>query len=178
MIISLLRLQSRQFSDVHLKMEFDEIKSRIYAISGIHEILYANKDLEYIRMQDYFESIIKEIKQTALKDIRFTIKAETILTMQNALYCGLIVNELITNAAKHAFDDEPNPAVSITLSQNADQTILEFQDNGCGFDAGHKKSTSLGTTLIDILATQQLHGSIESQSGSKGTHYSIRFEHA
>jgi len=98
------------------------------------------------------------------------------LDVSQAIPCGLILNELITNSYKHAFNDTENPVISISLKKKNGRIALEVKDNGKGLPSDFEidRPTSLGTTLIRTLV-QQLHGELKVSSG-KGARFNISFD--
>jgi two-component sensor histidine kinase len=115
-----------------------------------------------------------------VRRIALDVQVENVfLGIDLAVPCGLIINELISNALKYAFPSDWNkPAkVDVRISQDSDQMELIIQDNGVGLPAGFEidKCGSLGLHLVNILVKDQLKGSIEIQN-EKGFFIRIQFE--
>ncbi len=172
-IISLLRLQADTIGDEKLAKILGESENRIRALSGVHEMLYKTDSLARIDTKNYFTMLAREILRSLGdgKDIRFDIESDVQLPMDKAIYCGLIVNELITNSLKHAFD-ENGGTIHIHMRKEAGEYILIYEDDGKGMNEEAKRS--LGTILIQTLVERQLKGKIRLLP-SEGTKYLIRF---
>lgn len=159
-IVSLIRLQSDEIKDDKLKDILLTIQNRINAMSHLHELLYSQENISQVNAYDYFETLIEEVKSSYENDIELYLKIECNLEMEQAIYCGLILNELITNSFKYAFlNNASNGSIHINLSKKDKEFTLVVKDNGIGYDT-KKTTTSLGLVLINILATQQLDGKI------------------
>lgn len=160
MVISILRLQSRNIKDKQLKNIFEEAQNRINAMSQLHEIFYSQEEFSHINSLEYFSFLIQEIQNSYKKEVQINYDLQCMLQMEDALYCGLILNELITNAYKYAFNEEiKDPIIDISLENKDGKYILKVEDNGVGYK--DEKTGTLGLSLIKGLATQQLKGSID-----------------
>ncbi len=158
-IISLIRLQSNDISDTKTKEMFTTIQNRINAMSGVHELLYNQNDISHINAYEYLEKLIDELMmsfQTNGIKIKFDIKTK--IKAEQAVYCGLIVNELVTNSFKYAFINHKGN-IDIKLEKQLGNYILTFCDDGIGYDEKTTKE-NLGLTLIDTLVKKQLKGKI------------------
>ena len=104
-VISLIRLQRDKVKDKKIEEMLITIQNRINAMNQLHNLLYVqNQDLSSISPTEYFESIVSEIQQSTYSEdifVHFNIQAK--VSIEQAVYCGLIVNELVTNCIKHAF---------------------------------------------------------------------------
>lgn len=159
-IVSLIRLQKDKIKDDDTKELLNSIQNRINAMGSFHELLYNQENVSYINTKRYFHMLADELQESFNSEniiINYDIK--TNLKTEEAIYCGLIVNELITNAFKHAFKDK-NGQINIKLEKYLDNYILSINDNGIGYD---KKTTkeNLGSLLVNSLVTKQLKGRIE-----------------
>jgi len=125
-IISLLRLQADETEDKVLQQILGESENRVKAISNVHELLYQNETLEHIDTQVYFEQLCQDIKSSYqnYKHAKIIVDTKPSLSMDKAIYCGLIVNELITNAFKHAFDSDEGEINLILQKDEAQNFIL------------------------------------------------------
>ena len=111
-------------------------------------------------MNKYFYIITENIKKSFKKDnIDIQISADIDMNSEYAIYCGLIVNEAITNSFKYAFDGLDNKKIEIVLKKKGDKYHLKVKDNGKGFMV--KSKGGLGIDIIDTLATLQLDGTLE-----------------
>ncbi|MEO8514813.1 MAG: PAS domain S-box protein, partial [Ignavibacteria bacterium] len=182
-IISLLKLQSKYVYDPRDLEIFNKSRSRVETMSLIHEKLYKSKDISQIDIGNYLKDLVSHLLNAYKVNssiIEFNISAENILmTIDTAIPCGLIVNELINNILKHAFPDGYKGKIELNLRRSDENVVLEVTDNGIGIptEFDMDKSDSLGMRLIDTLV-KQLDGIIEvnSLNGSNGTKVVIEFK--
>ncbi|NOS85655.1 MAG: PAS domain S-box protein [Ignavibacteria bacterium] len=178
-IISLLKLQSKYVYDPRDLEIFNKSRSRVETMSLIHEKLYKSADISQIDIGNYLNDLVKHLLSAyniSTARIDFSINAENILmTIDTAIPCGLIVNELINNILKHAFPDGYIGKIELNLRRSDENVILEVIDNGIGIPESFEldKSDSLGMQLVDTLV-RQLDGVIEVNS-SNGTKFTIEF---
>ena len=160
-IISLIRLQADVFEDKRIKEAMLVSEQRIKAMGSVHEMLYAHDDISEIDSKEYFESLVDEARfaYDIFENITVTIETEEFLGIDYAIYVGLIINELVTNSYKYAFDSKEGK-INISLIYHDGEYTLEINDNGKGGEI-IDSDNSLGMMLVDTLVTQQLKGSIE-----------------
>ncbi len=173
-ILSIIRLQQDDIADETINKKFIDLENRINAISKTYSMLIIKDNIEEIDMRGYIESLVLDIKDTMQKENQ-TIKIETDINakipLRESVYIGLIVNELVTNAYKYAFDSDG--IISISLKQNGNSYILKIEDNGKGYNSDGTQD-SLGLKLIDTLVLYQLNGTIEKDTKNH-TRYIISF---
>ncbi len=165
-ISSLLSLQQDKIDDRKTNDIFSEAKARIHSMAIIHETLYQSDNLSEIKCQRYLENLISQlllIYSYWSNRVDITIKAEEIvLNIEQAVPCGLIVTEIITNSLKHADPGEGSMLeISICADYESDRQIfMEITDNGkqlsSNFDLLH--TSRLGVNLISELILDQLEG--------------------
>jgi len=179
-ISSLLRLQSRNIKDNSLQEIFQVSQQRIRAIALIHESLYRSDDLGEINISKYIHNLsshLSSIHAANAKGINFNISAADIfLDINRAIPCGLLLNELITNALKYAFPEETEGEIKIDLERYKQNKLrLSIADNGIGFPQGldFRKTESLGLQLVNSLISQ-LKGTIQMQQKA-GTKFTMVF---
>ncbi len=172
MIISLLRLQADESQNEILEQILTESENRVRAISGVHEMLYQNDSLQQIDTQTYFQNLCNDIQNVydLRHKITVSIDAKPSLPMDKAIYCGLILNELVTNAYKYAFGDHGGN-VTISLAYE-NEYRLTISDDGIGMRS--KTKEGLGMMLVKTLVTKQLKGTVQIDT-LKGTIFTIRF---
>lgn len=158
MIVSLIRLQCDEIEDEKLQDIFLTIQNRINAMSHLHELLYKQENISYINAYEYFSVLIEELQDSYDKEIDIKFNIETQLKMEQSVYCGIILNELITNCFKYAFPDDIGE-INISLTKEDGIFKLLVSDNGTGYDI-NKHSDSLGLILVDTLAKKQLRGEL------------------
>ena len=163
-ISSSLMLQSRRIKDKSVQVIFSEATQRIKAMAMVHEKLYQASDLELIDMQVYTEELILNLSQAyADLDFYFEVTCGSFkLDLEKALPIGLIINEIVANSIKYAFDQTSvNKHICVSMyNLDADKFILEISDNGKGADFQVIKQ-GFGFKLVESLAAYQLKGKIE-----------------
>ncbi len=186
-ISSLLNLQSRSIQDAETRTLFQDSQNRIQSIAFIHEKLYQSRDLAQVDFSQYIQTLCIHLFRSygaSTQRISLNLQIEDIfLSVDTAIPCGLIVNELVCNALKHGFPPNGTGAIEITLhrtfQEGDDHSKREFMmrvgDNGVGFpsEVDFRKTRSLGMQLINTLV-KQLKGTIE-LDGSSGTAFQIVF---
>lgn len=176
-ISSILSLQSRRIEDKKTKLIFDETNQRIKAMAMLHEKLCQSNDLEAVDMQVYVLELIENLKRSfQTNELSFEIVCENFkLDLERAVPMGLIINELVTNSVKYAFDEKnKNKTISVKMyMMSEDKFILEIYDNGKGTDL-KAVNEGFGFKLIEALASFQLKGSIECFN-KNGLHHKIIF---
>lgn len=179
-ISSLLYLQSKRLKNPKILSVFKESQDRIRSMALIHEKLYQSLDMVHVDFSEYIQSLIAYLVnsyEVLLKHVRIRTRVEDVfLSIDKGIPCGLIVNELVTNALKYAFPNGRKGEIRIHLRQMRDhQVMLMVSDNGVGFpeDFDFQKTNTLGLQLVRNLA-QQLNGCLEYVSG-KGTRFRITF---
>jgi PAS domain S-box-containing protein len=160
-IASLLNFQARFVSDPSALKMFQESQNRVKSISLIHEKLYQTKDLSRIEFAGYIKSLVSHLFlafNIKPDKIGFTVNANNLfLSVDTAIPCGLIINELVTNSLKYAFTDDIKGQVTINLSyNNMSEYELMIKDNGICLpeDIIIGKTQTLGFLLVNTLITQ------------------------
>lgn len=179
-ISGLLEMQTFNAQHEHVKKELKESQSRIQSIATVHELLYQSESFSDISLEPYIDELVSYISSTFGRNdggIRFEKDIAPIsLTVKQAVPCGLLLNELITNAYKHAFPDQNEGTISLSLIKNDNTITLTVADNGVGLpeDFDIKQASSLGVTLIQTLV-RQINGSLSIQK-KPNTAFEISFE--
>jgi len=106
-------------------------------------------------------------------EIKIEVNSNIIMNSEYAIHCGLIVNEAVTNAFKHAFNDSARGVINIELYERNNRCYLSIRDNGSGFK--EKFSDGLGMSIIDTLATIQLEGTLKRKQ-ENGTQIEIEWK--
>lgn len=178
-ISSLLYLQSNNAIDGKTIELFNESQNRIRSMALIHEELYQSENFVNIEFTDYIKGLISYLfssYKTKLDTIKTDVQVENvILSIDKAIPCGLIINELISNSLKHAFPNGRKGQIKIKLTSDKQKISLTVEDNGQGLpeELQLKKTKTLGLQLVNTL-TKQLKGTIKHQK-TKGTKFSITF---
>ncbi|MNU87236.1 putative sensor histidine kinase pdtaS [compost metagenome] len=173
-VVSLLRMQSQEVDNPEFRTLFQESINRIMAMSLIHQRLYQNDNLSQIRIGDYLDELIHEIMNLSFKEqvVEYEIKTEVgKIGIKTLIPVGLLVNELVSNSLKHAFDDTENAEIHIEIQREGENHLrITYFDNGVWKpQIGH---SSFGLVLIDTLI-EQLEGTKEVRMEERGTTYSI-----
>jgi PAS domain S-box-containing protein len=179
-ISSLLNLQSRHISDPYVLDMFQDSQRRIRSMALIHERLYQSSDLSRIEFSQYVRNLAIHLFHSYQVDssrIRLTMDSEEVfLNINTAIPCGLIVNELVSNALKHAFPDARSGEVAVELHRIlGDGFMLRVRDDGVGFPEGldfHRTET-LGMQIIVTLVSQ-IDGRLDLQRRG-GTSFTLEF---
>jgi len=170
-ISSLLNLQSRNLQDSSAISSFNESNNRIRSIATLHEQLYRSKDLSRINFTTYIRNMTNNLLHSygvLDKALRIKINSDNIyLDVNKAIPCGLIVNELVSNAIKHGFPLHKSGEIAIDFSRMSDKYILVVSNNGIKFppELDIENCTTLGLELVSSLS-KQLKGSLSLQRGN------------
>jgi PAS domain S-box-containing protein len=186
-IIGLIKMEETKAGNKKFNALLLELEGRVRAMALVHESLHKSGDLARIDLQNYIDTLTAHIRAQygAERNIRFRVQAIGVeVDPDFAVPCGLILNELITNAYKHAFPkgkphSRANPCeIAVAVGREGGGIILTVADNGIGLTASldWEKSETLGLRLIKML-THQLNGSIELDR-SQGTAFRLRFAHS
>jgi PAS domain S-box-containing protein len=181
-ICGLLSLQSMYIADKQVLDIFRETENRIRSMALVHEKLYQAKDLSRIDLKDYIEDLANGLLNSyQVGTDRISLKFDTVtvpLSIDIAVPCGLVVNELMSNSLKHGFPDGREGEIRISVGVSDDNEIkIRYSDNGIGFpkDFDLKKPESLGVRLITNLVENQLAGKLELKADN-GAEFQIGFK--
>lgn len=126
-------------------------------------------------MQEYILELCSELKQSiADKNITFSVCVEAIMPLKEAVYIGLIINELVSNSIKYAFEGD-NGEIYIELQNHHDRFKLVISDSGKGYKKESIKESSLGLKLVESLVKRQLKGKISNKIEEDIFKYEIEF---
>jgi len=159
-IASLLKLQAKYIFDKRDLEILNKSKSRIETMSLIHEKLYKSEDLANIDMGTYLKDLtgyLLKAYSDRIPHVNIAVTAEKVtLGIDTAIPCGLIINELVSNALKHAFPNKRKGNINIKLSPKDDFIYVEVFDNGVGLpkDFDVCAAGSLGLQLVNTLIKQ------------------------
>ena len=176
----MLSLQARQVEHATAKAAILDSQSRVYSISLIHELLYKSNDLSRIDFKKYAQELTSNLVNSFSYHRSVAIQVESndiTLPIDKAIPCGLILNELITNALKHAFTGSKTGSIYISINKLNERSMsLSVSDNGIGLPEGVdiESCKTLGLRLISSLVAQ-LDGSLK-LSRDVGTCVQIAFE--
>ena len=178
-ISSLLNLQARYLSDPAARAIFSQSQNRVRSIALVHERLYESADLSHVDFAKYVVVLLDNIFETYAATSRGISKVIDVghakLTVDVAIPCGLIVNEVVTNALKHAFPDGRKGTVRVTLTERPGDLELTIEDDGIGIpaDIDPRNTVSLGLDLVTTFA-DQLNAEVD-VARVGGTSFRFRF---
>lgn len=179
-ISSILNLQASYISDEKTIEILEESQNRIAAMSFIHETLYQTSDFSSVGFSEYIDTIVINLIHSysvSGREVNLIKDMDSVfLPLDQSIPCGLIVNELVTNAMKYAFVKDQLHKLFITVKENKNIITIGVADNGIGLpkDFKYEESDSLGMQLVYSLV-DQLDGKFEVKS-EKGTNFLITFD--
>jgi two-component sensor histidine kinase len=180
-ICSLFYLQSNRTADAQTANIFCEMESRVHSMALVHETLYGSEDLARVEFGKYAEALASNIfasNRRASNSVRVVTELEPVtVSVDLAVPCGLILNELISNAFKHAFPNGMAGEIRLRLQRGPrGQCQLSVVDSGIGIPDGPDTNTkpSLGLRLVSML-TQQIGGSFGLVKANPGTAACLQF---
>ncbi len=175
-ISSILNIQSRKLDDSTAKTAVKEGQRRIKSMSLIHEKLYGTNELSNINMKEYVEdlsSFLFKSYKTGSNIVSEIEADEFTLDIDRAIPIGLILNELISNSLKYAFNEKQTGILTVKLAQKGNKIELEVSDSGKGLPENFEETQSMGMRLVNSL-TEQIQGVINVKS-NPGTSFCISF---
>ncbi|MCO5261007.1 MAG: hypothetical protein M9916_12780 [Crocinitomicaceae bacterium] len=158
-IIGLLRLQSSETKDEQVKQQLDDSIQRIMAMSLIHEKLYKDDSISQIKFNEYvnelFETILKTDIRATNVQYKITSNIEK-LGLKSLIPIGLMLNELVSNSLKHAFDEKDGGMIELMVCQLGDINEIEliYKDNGTWKVSAGEENQGFGLQLINALVDQ------------------------
>ena len=184
-ISSLLYLNSKKIKDKDALEMFKESQNRVKSIALVHERLYQSKDLGKIDFKEYVVKLTNDLFRSFAINaslVKLNININNIyISIDTAVPCGLIINELISNSLKYAFPEigitQNDCNITIDFNKNGNnELILQIYDNGKGLPEGLdiSKTQSLGLQLVDTLVAQ-LEGTLDIKN-SNGASFTIKFK--
>jgi two-component sensor histidine kinase len=181
-VTNLLSIQGDYATDPAILHTLTEVQDRVRAIAGLHETLYSSPDLSNIHFGQYMDHLVRELEavyNVSQQNIHVRMKtADIVLDLDQALPLGLILNELVCNAFKHAFPEQRPGNVDVFLTNAfhdgfATACELIVRDDGVGMAGDSKCTPSMGTQLVTLLV-KQLRGELQ-VSNHSGTEVTVRF---
>lgn len=180
-ISSILNLQSSYIKDPEAIDMLRESQDRIKSMSFIHESLYQSKDLSHVNFTEYVRNLVNNLFRTYgvnIAGLKLTYDLDEVaLNIDTAIPCGLVINELISNALKYAFKGRDKGELRVILKRLSDKKLkLVVADDGVGFpdDIDYRDTESLGLQLV-VTLVGQIRGEVHLDN-KKGTKFTIEFE--
>jgi PAS domain S-box-containing protein len=181
-MINLINIQCERIEDKHSCEMFNKTVDRINSMALVHKQLYKSKDFSKVDINKYLNNIAENLfVSLGVDTTKVTLKIsknDIAISLDSAISCGLIINELMTNSLKYAFPENRKGAIQVAFEKlDNGQLELIVSDDGVGMPINFDFSNSdtLGVQLVKILAEHQLHGTLVLDS-TKGTKYLIRFK--
>jgi PAS domain S-box-containing protein len=170
LISSLLLLQAQEFSDPVLRTAFDSSQARIKAMALLHSNLYSTTSVDRVSFGTYTTRLVRSLiasigRPDVLVHVNVVLEGEDDLNIQQAIPCGLILNELLTNSFKHAFPPPRGGNIWLQVWRDGPRWHLCVRDDGIGHPPDAR--ASLGSRLIEML-TMQLGGTLTVSNGPQG----------
>jgi PAS domain S-box-containing protein len=178
-ISSLLSLQAMQLLDPDVRTRLLESQNRIQAIALVHEKLYRSEQLSHIAFGEYAETLVSDlahVHSAPERSIKTVLRIDDVrLGVDAAIPCGLMLNELVSNAFKHAFTGAASGTIEVQLSRADRRLTLSVADDGVGLPPGlePRRSATLGFDLVFTFA-EQLEADVKIETGA-GTRFVISF---
>lgn len=181
-VSGMMQLQAYDTRNEELQAKLFDSVIRIRTMASVHELLYQSNSFSRLDFSDTIVKLVENISQTLQTSthINLDIQCDHIkLNINKAIPASLIVNEVVTNIYKHAFEGIPKGDIEFRVKQDNDNVLIKIKDNGIGFDENEDEmkdqSGSLGLHLIKEL-TNQIDGEYEYSKAEPGTEFTLRFE--
>jgi two-component sensor histidine kinase len=163
-VTSLLNLKKEISTSQEVKDALEDCRNRVFSMALVHQTIFNNNSILELNFKAYIESLTTEIKNSlrSNRPVEISLDAELVmLDLSNAIPCGLILNELITNSFKYAGSNDKPLVINIKLSQHNNLVELIVRDNGTGLPENWKQNShSLGMELINSLC-EQIDGTLQ-----------------
>jgi two-component sensor histidine kinase len=179
-VSSIMNMHARRLGESPQRLALDDCRGRIQVIARVHEQLYQSEDQARVSSREYVTTLARDISAasgTTWRRVELRMEIEDIpLSIDRAIPCGLIINELISNALKHAFPGERSGEIHVCLgSRQAHELVLEVRDDGVGIgpEVDLAQAESLGMSLVSTLV-EQLEGRLELEREG-GTSFRVIF---
>jgi two-component sensor histidine kinase len=177
-VASMLTLQANAVGDPALTVHLEEAARRVAAVSKAHDQLYHGTDVERLDVGQYIEGLCKEVDASVAHcEVKTNVEVGIVIPTDNAISAALIVNELITNAAKYAYQGQSKCVISVTVARTGDDhVLLSVRDEGAGLppDFDIHKVKGLGMKIVSSLA-RQMKGELGFRVHNPGTEFIVTF---
>ncbi|MFH5886379.1 PAS domain S-box protein [Halalkalibaculum sp. DA3122] len=178
-VTSMMELQAMDSTDSELQDSLRVAQQRIQTIATIHELLYGSESLSHLNFGKNIEELLHNISEVydPEKQIDVNLQVEQIpMNINQAIPCALMVNEVFTNAYKHAFEHQNEGKIDVHLYEEEGSVVVEITDNGVGIpdNVMQEELSTIGLTLIKLLK-EQLEGKV-SLSKQNGTQFRLQFQ--
>jgi PAS domain S-box-containing protein len=178
---ALLGMQADEIDDERARVAFCESRQRVASMALIHEFLYADEHLDRVNFGKYVRQLVGHIGESCVivpDRVHLSIHAAEIdLPVDRAIPCGLILNELLSNAFKHAFPGGRAGNIGVRFTRlDSGRLSLSCEDDGAGIPESFdwRNAKSLGLRIVQILS-KQIDGALTLQPVEKGTRFEVVF---
>jgi len=178
-LASLLRLQADQSRHPGVKRALEEAVSRISVMATLHAQLHEGHDRVRVDMKPFVTTLVENLRRTLAHPsaaVRLSLRLDAFsLPIALATPCGLLINEMVTNAFRHAFPGSTPGTIEVKAGEDAGVVTIAVRDSGPGLPGSARlESKSFGLRLIQLLATRQLRGHV-SITNLHGVQWVVRF---
>jgi two-component sensor histidine kinase len=175
-VTSMLQLQARDIGDPALTLHLEEAAHRVSAVARAHDQLFQGADIERMDLGKYIEGICKDLDASVAHCVIHTeAQYEIDISADRAISAALVVNELIANAAKHAYRDKHGGKVRISIAGvGEDRISISVRDEGVGLPQGFDLARPMGLGMRIVTSfVEQLKGTIEIRRHKPGTEFVV-----
>ena len=174
MIAGLLAMQTREITDPSIRASLEAMLTRVEALGTVHRRLYQSNDVRRFDVAEFARDLATDLIRGSGRDVRLHLDLETVeIPVEKAPPLALMMNEVITNALKHAFADGRPGRLSVTVAADDKYYGIKIADDGTGMPVEVREKRSFGKRLTGMLA-RQLNASISWTSNDPGTLVNIR----
>ncbi|MCH8495866.1 MAG: PAS domain S-box protein [Balneolales bacterium] len=176
-VSGMMQLQAFEEQNELVQLKLNDSILRIHTMATIHEILYQSGSFSKLRFSDVAEQLVNKISSVMGDDRRVNVtinKTPIQLNISQAIPSSLILNEVLTNAYKHAFGDRCEGNIHFQISEENNVIYFKVEDDGVGIASKEENTKSLGLHIVEIL-THQLNGEQKMYDTGNGTAFELTF---
>lgn len=180
-ISSLIYLQAQRIDDPKVRQIFEDSQSRISSMALVHDSLYRSQDFACVNLSEYVQTLTSRLFHTyrihpEAVNLVLEVAPEVVVSLEKAIPCGLILNELMTNALKHGFIGKETGEVTVSLTSHHSQVFLTVENDGQHLPESFElqKISSMGLRLVNALVSQ-LNGQVTVEKNQK-TRFKVMFD--
>lgn len=180
LVSSFMSLQLRHLTDEGARAALRESQARIEAVAHVHRRLYTSGDMASVAMDEYLEGLIGELSKSlgpGAGSPRIVLRAQPMrVATDQAVSLGVVVTELVTNAAKYAYQPGEGGEIRVSLeSEGENRALLTVEDDGPGMGDGKPRGTGLGGKIVAAMAAG-LRSAVEVDPSHKGVRARLAFD--
>ena len=179
-IIHLMEIERDRIADPRARSFLDDLRERAHTMALVYEQLYQSPTVAHVEMEPYLEALGGRLQELLCAGRRIDVDVDAAgvsLDVSKAMPCGLIVNELVTNAFKHAFPSDGRDCgrIRVELRMSGQRVRLEVADDGIGVSEESQRQGAVGLQLVSLWARHQLGGQLTMRS-ERGTTFTVEFD--